>query len=327
MFELTPQDDFIHARGTEESWRESYSFDFYDPATRLSGLGLMGANPNQETGDCLFGLWRDDILLAKSVKWDFHLPQDIGEERQHFGPMAFRPVAPFKTWEVSYDDGYCRLELAFDSIHPPYSWLQSSQGTLSLGSHHYQQQGRYRGVVRVGKESIPVQAHGTRDHGWGPDARANVRRGFSASAQFSDKLAFQALHVSLADGKDLLFGYVFRGSQNELVERSRLSASYTLRHSAPSGCNLELSTAGGERMSIVARVLNAFNTSFQERKLPGFRFSCAAEFQMNGQTGFGRLNVFWRDNKQRPEAWSIEPPGVVPEKLKKIRGNVDDTVY
>jgi hypothetical protein len=48
---------------------------------------------------------------------------------------------------------------------------------------------------------------------------------------------------------------------------------------------------------------------------------------MDGQTGFGRLNVFWRDNKQRPEEWSIEPPGVVPEKLKKVRGDVDDTVY
>ena len=324
MFDLTPQDDLVHSAGSEESWRESYSFDFVDASARLSGFGLLGVKPNQQTGDCVFALWRDDILLVKSAKWDYHVPRDIGEERQHFGPLAFRPVAPFKTWEISYDDGYCRLELAFDSIHAPYCWTQTG---ASAASHHYQQQGRYRGVVRVGKDSIPVQGFGARDHGWGPDARAGVRRWVSASAQFSERLAFQSLQLTLADGRDLLFGYIFRGAHNEAVLRSRLSATYAMRHSAPSGCTLELGTAGGERLATVVRVLNAFNNSFQERSLPGFRFSCAAEFQMENQTGYGRLATYWSGMKDRPEEWLIEPSGVAPETLKKLRGDFDETVF
>ncbi len=327
MFDLTPQDDFVHATGAEESWRESYSFDFYDPSTRLSGFGLMGASPNQQAGECVFTLWRDDILLVKSGKWDYHIPRQIGDERQHFGPLAIRVLAPFKTLEISYDDGYCRLELGYDSIQPPYSWLQSERDAARPGSHHYQQQGRYRGVARVGKDSIPVQGWGARDHGWGPDARANVRRWLSATAQFSENLAFQTLHATLLDGREVLFGYVFRGAQNDVVQRSQLSASYNLRHGAPSGCNLDITTVGGKRLTAAARVLNAFNTSFQHPNVPGFLFSCAAEFHMDGQTGFGRVNAFWRGSKERPEEWLIEPAGAAPATLEKLRGNFDETVY
>jgi len=327
MFDLTPQDDFVHSVGSEESWRESYSFDFLDASARLSGFGLLGVNPNQQAGDCVFALWRDDILLVKSAKWDYRVPREIGEERQQFGPLAFRPVAPFKTWEISYDDGYCRLELAFDSIHAPYCWTQPAGNVAGAYSRYYQQHGRYRGVARVGKDSIPVQGLGAHDHGWGPDARAGVRRWVSASAQFSEKLAFHTLLTTLADGRELLSGYVFRGAHNDAVLRSQLSASYGMRHPAPTGGTLELGTAGGERLTSVVRVLNAFNTSFQERSQPGFRFSCAAEFQMDNQTGHGRLNAYWSGARQRPEDWVIEPAGVAPATLEKLRGNFDDTVF
>jgi len=325
MFDLTPQDDFIHATGSEDTWRESYSFDFLDASARLSGFGVMGVNPNQQNADCVFALWRDDVLLVKSAKWDYHIPRDIGDERQQFGPLSFRPVAPFKTWEISYDDGYCRLELAFDSIHAPFSWKQP--GSKDASTHHYQQQGRYRGVARVGKDSVPVQGFGGRTHSWGPDARDGVRRWVSASAQFSEKLAFHSLQATLADGKEILSGYVFRGAHNDALARTRLAASYGMRHPAPTGCTLELGTAGRERLVTVVRVLNAFNTSFQDRVQPGFRFSCAAEFQFENQTGFGRLNAFWRGAKQRPEDWVIDSAGAAPPALQKIKGDFDETVF
>ena len=124
MAELTPHDDYIHPTGTEPSWREAYYFDFFDPASRLSAFGYAGVNPNQGVGDVIFALWREDVLLAQFARWDFNIPADIGEERMSFGPLFFRPVAPFKSWEMFYDDGACRLDLTFDAIHPPYSWGQ-----------------------------------------------------------------------------------------------------------------------------------------------------------------------------------------------------------
>ena len=331
MFDLTPQDDLAHATGREESWHESFSFDFFDPASRLSGFGRMGVLPNRRAGECVFALWRDDILLAKFTKWDFHLPSDIGEERQHFSPLAFRTVAAFKTAEISYDDGYCRLDLAFDSIHPPYSWLQSHAGLIPAapGSHHYQQQGRFRGVARVGRESIPVQASGARDHGWGPTPQSDsgVRCWISASAQFSERLAFQALMVRPASGPDLLFGYLFRGAHNAVVRRSRFAMADALHGTAPSGCNLELAAEQGDRISAAVRVINAFNTSFQHPYLHGFRFSCATEVHLDGQTGHGRLHAFWASAKDRPEDWNIAPAGASAAKLSKPGVDLDETVF
>ena len=327
MFDLTPQDDYPHVTGSEPSWREAYSFDFFDPASRLSAFGTLGVHPNLQTGDCVFALWRDDILLAKSAKWDYSVPQEIGEERQHYGPLAFRPIAPFKSWEIFYDDGYCRMELAFDSIHAPYCWERGGEGAGASASRHYQQQGRYRGVVRVGKDSIPVQGLGSRDHGWGADARPGMRRWLAASAQFSEKLAFQVLQMTLADGRDLLFGYVFRGARNEALVRSRLSASYSLRNGAPSSGNLELATASGERLTAVLRVLSAFNNSYQERSQQGFRFLCAAEYQMETQTGFGRLHSYWSGIKSRPEEWRIESAGAPSSPPEKSRKSFDDTAF
>jgi hypothetical protein len=331
MFDLTPQDDLAHATGEEKSWHESFSFDFFDPASRLSGFGRISTQPNRQSGDCVFALWREDILLAKFTKWDFHLPQEIGEERMHFGPLAFRTVAAFKTSEISYDDGYCRLDLAFDSIHPPYSWLQSHAGLVPAAppSHHYQQQGTYRGVARVGRESFPVQAVGARDHGWGPTPQRGLglRRWISASAQFSERLAFQALLVSPPSGPDLLFGYLFRGAHNELVRRARASMTYGARSAAPAGCNLELATESGDRISAAVRVANAFNTSFQEPYLPGFRFSCAAEFHVDGQTGYGRLHAFWDGTKNQPEEWQIASATAPSIKLTKFDVDPEETVY
>jgi hypothetical protein len=331
MFDLTPQDDLTHATGKEETWHESFSFDFFDPTSRLSGFGRINAQPNRQAGDCVFALWRDDILLAKFTKWDFHLPQDIGEERMEFGPLAFRTVAAFKTAEISYDDGYCRLDLAFDSIHPPYSWLQSHAGLVPAapGSHHYQQQGRYHGVARVGRESFPILAVGARDHGWGPMPQRGLgfRRWISASAQFSERLAFQTLLFAPASGPDLLFGYLFRGAHNELVRGSRVSVVYAAHGAAPSGCNLELAAENGERVSAAVRLANAFNTSFQEPQLPGFRFSCAAEFHMDGQAGYGRLHSFWASAKERRDEWEIAPPATAPVKLSKFDVDPEETVF
>ena len=331
MFDLTPQDDLAHATGKEETWHESFAFDFFDPASRLSGFGRMSVQPNRQTGDCVFALWRDDILLAKTAKWDFHLPRDIGEERQHFGPLAFHTVAAFKTLEISYDDGYCRLDLAFDPIHPPYPWLQAHTGPAGAGpgSQHYHQQGRYRGVARVGRESIPVQAFGAREHGWGPipPGVAGLRRWVSASAQFSERLAFHALLATPPGGPELLAGYLFRGVHNEPLRRSRVAMTYALRGAAPSGCNLELATESGDRISAALRVVNIFNTSFQEPNLPGFHFSCAAEFHLDGQKGYGRLHSYWAGRRDRPEEWQLERAAGDAIKLASLGVDPEETVF
>jgi hypothetical protein len=322
--ELTPHDDFIHPAGEEPGWRETYYFDFFDPASRLAAFGWAGVRPHQGVGDVIFALWREDVLLGQFTRWDFNIPGDIGEERMSFGPLYFRPVAPFKTWEVFYDDGACRLDLTFDAIHPPYSWGHSHDAMFKTNSHHYEQQGRYRGMVRAGDQTWQVQGLGAREHSWGRDASDGVRRWIWASAQFSERFAFNTLQATLGDGQEILYGYIFRGRTNDLVRRSKIRTAYTPRGSAPSKLELQIQSPGGNVVTATARTLNAFNISHQERNKQGFHYLCPAEFHCEGQVGYGQANLFWRKKEDRAEDWSIALPGEGGSKRSK---SLDDTQF
>ncbi len=305
MTSLTVKDDLIHPIGAETSWREAFYFDFFDPRTRLSGFGYSGVHPHQEIGDVIFALWKEDVLLAKFTRWDFNIPQDIGEERLDFGPLSFRPLEPFKRWQMFYDDGFCRVNLSFEAIHPAYSWADSERALAETNSHHYEQQGQYRGTVRVGGAETRVNAVGVRDHAWGWGARAGIRSWLWASAQFSPQLAFNAFHVSLGDGRDIRYGYVFRGAENIFLRRSRLTAKYAQDGQAPAAFQLELEDLSGESLQANANVMNAFNISHQERNKQGYHYFCAAEYDCGGLKGYGHANFHWRKKEQRPTDWKV----------------------
>ena len=302
---LSPQDELIHPIASEPTWREAYYFDWFDPASRLCAFGYIGVHPNQQLGDVIFALWRGDLLLARFTRWDFNIPSDIGEERLAFGPLHFRPIEPFRAWEMSYDDGFCRMDVTFHGIHPPYFWADSHGALASTNSHHYEQQGRYQGTVRVGGEFFPVAAAGCRDHAWGWGARAGIRRWMWASAQFSEDFCWNTFQVTLADQRDILYGYIFRGGQNRFVRSSRVTAEYASLPS-PTGLMLEISADNGDRVSARGRILNVFDTSFQERNKTGYHFFCFTEYECEGRTGYGQSNFHWRTAADRPQDWSVK---------------------
>jgi len=305
---LSPKDDFIHPISEETTWREAFYFDFFDPETRLSGFGYSGVHPNQEIGDVIFALWKEDVLLAKFTRWDFNIPRDIGEERLDFGPLCFRPVIPFKTWEIFFDDGFCQLNLSFEAIHPAYYWADSETALAKSDSHHYEQQGRYSGTVRVAGVETRVNGVGVRDHAWGWGARARMSAWLWASAQFSPQLAFNAFHVSLEDGREIRYGYIYRGQENVFLRRSRLAAQYGQPGQAPIAFEVELEGRSGEPFQASATIMNAFNISHQERNKQGYHYFCSAEYESGGQRGYGHANFHWRKNEQRPADWTVTTP-------------------
>ena len=305
MHELTPQDEFAHATGSEPTWREAAYFDFFDPSTRISAFGYIGVHPNQQIGDIIFALWRDDVLLDSFTRWDFNIPQDIGPERFGFGPFFMRPVDPFKSWEIFYDSGRCQVDVAFQAIHPAYFWGSSHAALAQTNSHHYEQQGRYTGHVRIAGQTVPVSGIGARDHAWGWGARAGIRRWIWASAQFSPRFAFNSFQVTLADNRDILYGYIWRGKENELIRRASTKTQFAARGQAPAALQLEIEGRNGGRVSAQAKAICAFNTSFQERNKTGYHYFCAGEYQSGGQTGYGQINVHWRKQEDRPSDWAV----------------------
>ena len=308
MTKLRTSDDLIHATGAEPGWREAYYFDFIDPATGLSGFGYSGVHPNQQTGDVIFALWKGDQLLARFTRWDFNIPADIGDERMDFGPLCFSQRVPFKNWTMIFDDGFCRMQLEFAAIHSAYYWADSEQALAKTNSHHYEQQGRYTGSVRVGSDHHTINGVGVRDHAWGWGARAGIKNWHWASAQFDQRFAFNVFQLSLADGRDIHYGYVYRGGENVYLRRSRLNSSYANTNQTPESFEVELETRSGESLVSAARVLNSFNISHQELNKQGYHFFCAAEYESEGLKGYGHANFFWKNNACRPVNREVTGP-------------------
>jgi hypothetical protein len=171
------------------------------------------------------------------------------------------------------------VDTTFHAIHPAYFWGQSHGALEKTNSHHYEQQGHYTGEVRIGTERYKIDGVGVHDHAWGWGARAGIRRWIWASAQFSSRLAVNTFLVTLADGREIVYGYIWRGKQNELIRRSMLKGEYAPKGQAPAALALTMEGRNGDRVSANPRVLNAFNTSFQKRNKTGYHYFCAAEFQ------------------------------------------------
>jgi len=305
---LTPQDEFIHPVTEEPAWREAFYFDFYDPATTISAFGYAGVHPNQQIGDLIFALWRGDILLARFTRWDFNLPKDIGEDRFTFSPLSFYPVDPFKTVKFAYDDGACSMDVTFKAIHPPYNWADAHGALSQTSSHHYEQQGHYTGTVRVAGENHAINAVGARDHAWGWGNRAGIRRWLWASGQCSNQLAWNSFQITLGDGRDILYGYIFRGKENEFIRSARTATTYGDVGRAPKTLEVALEGRNGSKLSATSHMLNAFSTSFQERNKTGYHYFCFAEYQCEGKTGYGQTNVHWRLEEDRPKEWTVVQP-------------------
>ncbi len=302
---LTPQDEFIHPKTTELTWREAFYFDFYDRASKISAFGYAGVHPNQQIGDLIFAMWRGDVLLTRFTRWDFNVPQDIGEDRFTFSPLSFRPIDPFKTAAFTYDDGFCRLDVTFHAIHPPYNWADAHGALSQTSSHHYEQQGRYTGSVRVGDEHYPIDATGARDHAWGWGNRAGIRRWIWASGQCSDDLAWNSFQITLGNGQEVLYGYIFRGQENEFVRCAKTITNYASVSKAPKSFSVGIEGRNGDRLAATGRILNAFSTSFQERNKTGYHYFCFTEYECEGKSGYGQSNFHWRLEEDRPVEWSI----------------------
>jgi len=302
---LRTRDDLMHATGAEQGWREAYYFDFIDPDSGLSGFGYSGVHPNQQIGDVIFALWKGDRLLARFTRWDFNIPRDIGEERMDFGPLCFRQREPFKAWTMLFDDGSCRLQLDFKAIHHAYYWADSEAALAETNSHHYEQQGRYTGYATVGSDRYVIDGVGVRDHAWGWGARAEISNWLWASAQFSREFAFNVFQLSLGDGRDIHYGYVYRGGENDFLHRSRLNAGYAKLNQTPERFEVELETRSGQQLSAVGRVLNTFDISHQELNKQGYHYFCATEYESGAHKGYGYANFFWKNHACRPMDWRV----------------------
>ena len=177
---LVPADERSHEPGPEETWNESWYFDFATRDGSLGGYVRIGFHPHLDGGKvwywaCLVGEGRP---LVTVIDHDVPTPRGASLEIRSEGLWADHTVeAPFDHFSLGCE----AFALALDDPSEVYRDPRGDRVAFGLdlewetdgGVYAYPGVTRYEvpchvhGEVLVGDERLDIDAIGQRDHSWG----------------------------------------------------------------------------------------------------------------------------------------------------------------
>lgn len=225
--DLVPDDDpYIHPASDDPAWREAWWFVFFDHQRNMHGIAYVYAYPNQDRGTYIFGLWRDGEALHLSRNFD--APISSPEEIDRIGPLSVSCVAPNEQWRIEYDHPEMSAVVDWTAMSPTYDW----EWAHLTGSRHYEQSGKVRGVFEMDGERIELEGFSQRDRAWGARSFGVVQQCWSSRSLFGEDF-YSHQSIITVNGRDCLFGYVFRDGEIHLVSELDLKIAYGYRWGPP----------------------------------------------------------------------------------------------
>ncbi len=219
---MDPDCDGLHAATADPWWREAWYFEFFDPKVELQFQVYQGVFPNAAIGDINAAVFHQQRRVHEICKMDFHVEPEAVSQRLYFGPMKLEEIEPLKQWRIRYDAGDVSADLLFDAVHPPFSWaaanlwLETSDDP-QIGSHHFDQLGRYRGNFWVGDQQLAIDALGFRDRMWGWGGRKHWQSYLIMWAAFDENCVVNIAVQQFDDGKQTLCGYLYQDGELSLL--------------------------------------------------------------------------------------------------------------
>jgi hypothetical protein len=157
----------------------------------------------------------------------------------------------------------CEIELHVHATAPAQAFSLDAHGDFT--PHHFDQFVATSGTVRLGDEVHRLEAHGMRDHGWGPrswDAPTFYRWLFGSCGGFGFAAGVLGRDGDVASG-----GFVWEGGDVWALDRATVKTTYTA--DAVESIRLEL-IAGGRSWALTGRAQNAIPLRHRHPSGPGF---------------------------------------------------------
>lgn len=309
---LRAEDDLIHSVGPEPWWREAWYWGFYDRQSDLQFVCYLGVFPNQERADVIVGIYQQSRVLHHHMKMDYHIPQDIGEDRLSFGPVLMKPLEPMKHWRVCYVAPDVQVNVEFRAVHDPYSWAESKlwmEAEKAASSNHFDQIGRFRGEVRHAGTTTPIDTLGYRDRMWGWGGRSKWKQYVMFWPLFDENFTVNVYPQGFTDGREQLCGYVFRDGKRDLLRTSQMKIDWPETGRIPSRVTALVESQGGEKLKVEAEPLNIVDTSGWWPHRIGHLLFGTARYQCEGRTGFGDFAYYYQVEADRPTIWNCQAAG------------------
>jgi hypothetical protein len=262
-------DEARHAPGTEQLWNESWYVDFHDGGD-VGGYLRLGLYPNLGVAWWWAYLVRGDQLI---VVRDHEVPLPKGDALEIRADALWGEMiceTPMEHWTLRMEafgvlldsprDSYhgergerlaAGLDLEWEALGP---WFDYPHGGGHAYTGHYQHAGAVHGEILLGRERIPFEGTGERDHSWGPRDWWAVGWHWS-SFQIGDSIAVNLAKPDLP-GIPYATGYIARdGRDPRPVTRADLDTVLG-EDGIPTSARYTLD-AGEEQLAVELEVLAA----------------------------------------------------------------------
>ena len=294
--ELDPRCDGLHTAGSDPWWREGWYFEFYDASTELQFQAYQGVFPNASSGDLNAAVFHRGKRVHQLRKMDFNVPAEPEEERLCFGPMKLEEIRPLHQWRLRYDvEEFC-ADLTFTAVHPPFSWAAAklwleTSNDPQLGSHHFDQLGRYSGSVWIEGREFTIDALGFRDRMWGWGGRKHWQSYLIMWAAFSEDCVANVAVQRFDDGRQALAGYLHLDGSSSLLQRATVDVDWhPNRWKTVERVTTRVQDALGRSFEFTGRPRGILDTAHRWPQRNDHMLFSVGEYRHGDLTGHGVMN-------------------------------------
>lgn len=314
---LNEQDEFTHPIEAAQNFNESMYINLFDHEQEIGGWFRVGNRPNEgyaEVSCCLY-------LPDGKVAFMYQRPAIANNDAIAAGGMTFEVIEPFKLLKLTHSGEVCVLadpsqmedpktafknnpivacdiELTFTNTAPVYGGeaVDDNGNPIeenpeeSFARAHYEQHMAGAGTIKVGDTTYDIQGLGLRDHSWGPRYWQNLYWYRWLPMNFNKDFAMNISIVTMANGKQYIWGMVLEGDEYHLIEDSSLNTQYDENY-YPQSYTATVKTANNEYV-VEANIISQIPLRNRRQKDNGEWMKTRivegfTRFQCNGLVGYG----------------------------------------
>lgn len=309
---IRPIDEFIHERGKEKDWLESFNLSFADKKSRVFVFADLDYHRNKKAEL----LWH---ILIKDQEFNYNkiiesTPSSNSKKLGAAG-LTYKIIKPAEQIELTLKNEFIDSKLTFSRICPTYRYpnnfitensgssVNSPDAALNAGNNPsknpiiklnkpkdapliwdiYETRSRVKGHIHIKKGTKKkIDCFGQRSHSWGSMLEDKITSKSKITIQFRDFSL--SLYYIEAGAVPLSHGYASKRSCNIPIEIAGFeSLTFSMKKKSLSSTEFSYKDAGDDVDLIVSKAIHTTMIPLPKNKKSGFvKFKSFSEFTIIG---------------------------------------------